>query len=363
VVTVILAPVRPGIIFTAMHRTLSGLLLFVLATGGRARAESNEYTVLVREGLPATFEVPFSVPYAGLVVIDAEWKGTRLLFFGVEGPGGVEIARRSGPSPQRLDVTVEDARVAAGTRWKLTVKALAARGEAEGTVRISVPDAPEVVARREAERHPPPPPPPPPPAWAVPAAMPEGTPPEIARVFAGLESYRSAVWPPDGGPPDACGWQQDFLRFATTARERLGDSGAARDVPTFRYFGRMGAAVRSVEELRASRDPLLAGPVPADPVERRTWLVERKELIRPIERALDELTELLRGGHAPALEDERWVPRLNACLTACERFFDARVRLGDAPSAPNRELAEAQWDRIRAAGRVLDALAALAPPP
>ena len=346
-----------------MRRLLSGLLLFVIAMGGRARADSNAYTVVVREGLPATFEIPFSVPYAGIVVIDAEWKGPRLLFFGVEGPGGVAIARRSGPSPQRLDVTVDDGRAAAGASWKLTVKALAARGEAAGTVRISVPDAPDVVARREAERHPPPPPPPPPPAWAVAAAMPEGTAPEIARVFTALESYRSVVWPPDGGPPDACGWQQDLLRYATTVRDRLAETDAARDVPTFRYFGRVGAAVRNVEELRVSRDPILAGPVPTDPTKRRGWLVERNEQIRPIERSLDELTELLRGGHAPALEDERWVARLNACLTACERFFDERVRLGDVPSASNRELAEAQWARIRAAGRVLDAFAHLVPPP
>ena len=65
-----------------------------------------------------------------------------------------------------------------------------------------------------------------------------------------------------------------------------------------------------------------------------------------------------RGGvpfHAPALAEERWVPRLTACLTACERFFDDRVRLGSEEMAPNRELAEAQWDRVLAAARVLEA--------
>jgi hypothetical protein len=101
---------------------------------------------------------------------------------------------------------------------------------------------------------------------------------------------------------------------------------------------------------------MLAGPVPDDRDLRRDWLMARYELVRPIERSLDELTELVRGGHAPALEDEPWVPRLTACLTACERYYDERVRLGGGENAPNQDLAAAQWDRILAAGRVFDAL-------
>jgi hypothetical protein len=46
---------------------------------------------------------------------------------------------------------------------------------------------------------------------------------------------------------------------------------------------------------------------------------------------------------------------LTACLTACERFFDERVRFGGAELAPNQSLAAAQWARILAAQRVLDA--------
>jgi hypothetical protein len=117
----------------------------------------------------------------------------------------------------------------------------------------------------------------------------------------------------------------------------------------------MSDVIGSVDRLRGGTDPVVAGPVPADANERHDWLLARNEIVRPIERSLDQLTELLRNGHAPSLEDERWLPRLTACLTACERFFDDRVRFGGDELAPNRALAAAQWERILAAQRVLDA--------
>jgi hypothetical protein len=117
---------------------------------------------------------------------------------------------------------------------------------------------------------------------------------------------------------------------------------------------RLGEAIRGVEMLRTSKDPVIAGPVPGDRLRRQDWLIARSEIVRPIERSLDVLTELLRGGHAPALQNEVWLPRLNACLTACERHFEERVRLGDEDAA-NGDLSAAQWDRILAAGRMLAA--------
>jgi hypothetical protein len=139
-------------------------------------------------------------------------------------------------------------------------------------------------------------------------------------------------------------------------RDRLGDHGAAPDVPTLRYFARLAEAIRSVDALRTGTDPAIAGPVPVNRDERRDWLIARNEIVRPIERSLDELTELLRRGHAPALEGELWLPRFTACLTACERFYDDRVRFGGDENAPNRDLAAAQWDRVLAAGHVFEAL-------
>ena len=86
-------------------------------------------------------------------------------------------------------------------------------------------------------------------------------------------------------------------------------------MPTLRYFARVADVIKSIEALRSSTDPAIAGPVPEERYDRRDWLIGRAEIVRPIERSLDQLTELVRGGHAPALEDERWLPRFNACLT------------------------------------------------
>jgi hypothetical protein len=219
-----------------------------------------------------------------------------------------------------------------------------------------VPDAPEVVARREAELHPPPPPPPPPPAWTLAKAAPRGATAEIARVYEAVEALRAAVLDRRDGPADACSWQIGFLEYAVASRDRMGDRGTAPDVPALRYFARLADAIRSVDLLRTGTSSVIAGPVPVNRDNRRDWLIARNEIVRPIERSLDELTELLRGGHAPALEDESWLPRFTACLTACERYYDERVRFGGDENAPNRELAAAQWDRILAADRIFESL-------
>jgi hypothetical protein len=320
-------------------------------------ATSWDYTISVPDGREATFELPFVVEYAGAVTIEASWSGPRLLFFGVEGPGGSGLARRSGPSPQRLDLDANPTTMSGGTAWKLTIKALPARGEASGRLRVTAPDAPEVVARREALLHPPPPPPPPPPAWTLAKAAPQGASAGVDRVYAAVDGFRAAVIDAKAGRADACTWQIEFLKYAAESRDRMGERATAPDVPTLRYFGRLADAIRSVDLLRTGTSHVIAGPIPVGREERRDWLMARNEIVRPIERSLDELTELLRGGHAPALEDEAWLPRFTACLTACERFYDERVRLGGDENAPNAELAAAQWDRVLAAGRVFESFA------
>jgi hypothetical protein len=332
------------------------LLPLVLVACGLTSTEAayQDYTIAVPDGREATFVVPIAVDHAGPVTIDANWTGPRLLFFGVEGPGHISLARRSGPSPQQVGFTVDAAALAQGTNFKLTVKALPARGEASGSLRVTTPDAPEVVAQREAELHPPPPPSPPPPAWTLRTNAPASASPDTVHVYDAMEEFRSALLGTANSPADACTWQIGFLRYGVAARDRLGNQGAAPDVPTLRYFARLAAAIRAVDGLRTSADPVLAGPIPENPDDRRDWLFARNEIVRPIERSLDELTELLRHGHAPALEQEAWLPRLTACLTACERYYDERVRLGGDDEAPNQELAAAQWNRILAAMRVFE---------
>jgi hypothetical protein len=341
-----------------MRRLHLGLALATLLVPAAARAESWEYAIHVPDGMPATFELPFRVPHAGPVVLDVTWKGARPLWFGVDMPGQPAVYRRSGPSPQRIDLLAEEAHLAPAGTWKLTVKALPVRGEVTGTVKVTVADSPAVVAKREAALHPPPPPPPPPPAWTLPAVPPAGATPEVARLYRSTETFRAAVLPKEPGPDDACLWQTGFLIYAAGVRDRAGRGAVPQDAPTLRYFARLAAAIRRVETLRTSADPVLAGPVPDELLARRIWLTQRYEQVRPIERSLDELNELLRRGHAPKLEAEVWLPRLNACLTACERYFDERVRLGSGAAAPNAELAAAQWNRVKAAGGVLDSFAA-----
>jgi hypothetical protein len=343
---------RAGIIFAAMLRLPLLILALALAGPRPTHAASWDASFNVAEGMAGTFELPFPVAFPGTVVVEARWSGPRPVFFGVDGPSKLSMARRSGPSPQRIEIEAEPAHAGAGVVWKLTVKALAARGAVDGRVTVTVPDDPVVVAMREAANRPPPPTPPPPPPWMVRTEAPRDATRSLVDAFRAVEAYRAIVVAP-GGPVDACSWQQEFLRYAASARDRLASPGTPPDVPTLRFFSRLAAAVQAVEELRSSSDPVLAGPVPEDREHRRDWLIARAERVRPVERRLDELTELLRRGHAPALEDERWVPRFTACLTACERNFDERVRLGNEAIAPNRELAEAQWDRILAAAGIL----------
>jgi hypothetical protein len=311
----------------------------------------------VPDGREATFSVPFSVEYAGAVTIDAAWDGPRLLFFGVEGPGRISVVRRSGPSPQQVRFEVDAAGMARGTDFKLTVKALPARGEATGRVRVTTPDAPSVVAQREAALHPPPPPPPPPPAWTLRVDPPQASSADTVRVYEAVEAFRSAVLAAPDVVADACTWQIGFLKYETGERDRLGRQGAVPDVPTLRYYARLAEAIRGIDTLRTSANKVIAGPIPKDRDERRDWLFSRNEIVRPIERSLDELSELLRRGHAPTLQEEAWLPRMTACITACERYYDERVRLGGDDLASNRELAAAQWKRILSAEHVLAAWA------
>ena len=72
------------------------------------------------------------------------------------------------------------------------------------------------------------------------------------------------------------------------------------------------------------------------------------------------MLSLLQRGHAPDLDDEEWPLRLVSCLTACERYFEQRARLGEK-RAGNRDLALTQWPRVLSAGQAISSLVELTP--
>lgn len=342
-----------------MRRFALSALIAAGLTASSPRAETVTYAIAVPPDGAASYELPIRVAHAGRLVVDATWSGGRLLALRlVRGEGTGPVVRRSGPSPQRIDLEVTRGDLAAGALlWSLEIRALAARDRADGSIRVSVPDPPEIVAARARAAAPPPPPPRVPDPWAVAKPAPAEAPERLARLFAGVEDLRRAVY---GADPftvrDACGWQTDLMRWLAARRDGLAAGGAPFSPESLRFVGELARAVRSVEDLRTSANPLIAGPVPKEPLRRRAWLAARRDAVRPIERDLDALSDRSRRGHVPELRGERWLPRLIACLTATERYFEARVRV--APGvAEGAELAEAQWPRILATAPAFDALA------
>jgi len=346
---------------TVLNRLALLLAALAALAGTAAEGATYRYLLDVRDGSDSAFEVEFEAPHPGTLAVAAEWDGTRILSFRLDGPGDPSfVGRRSGPSPQRMEVAFADAAPAGGRKLKLSIRALPGRGIAKGTLTLEIPDAPEIVEERRKAAEPPPPPPPQPDPWTVPAMVPQGASPAVEQLFAAVERYRALVVGRGFDPlPDACGWRVDLLRRLADWREGASAGRPGPAVPDMRYLGRLAATARQVGELRDSKDPILGGPAPTDSLRKRAWEQVRKEQIRPLERELDSLTESLRGGFAPGLRAEAWLPRLIACLTACERYFEERVRLG-VEEASNADLAKAQWDSILAA---VGALEKLGPPP
>lgn len=341
---------------------LAGLLL-ALATSSAAVADRRTFALEILDGQDATFEIPFEVDYAGAVVVEAAWTGNRLVSFRIEQPTGLGVAtRRSGPSPQKLETWVSEGILEKSRSWKIVIRALPARGLASGTVHLSVPDAPEVAAAREAEAAPAPPPPPPPDPITVPRRAPPGASRDVAALVAAVEPLRALVFPtPEAAVSDPCGWQREMLRWLGAAIDAAAAGRPVASDAGIRFGVRLAAAIRDVEALRLSTNPVLAGPAPADPVGRREWVSTRALELRPLERQLDLLAEQWKGGYAEGLTEGAWPARLLGCLVACERHFEERPRVEPEPAA-NADLVAAEWDRILAAAGALDALAPFAPP-
>lgn len=321
-------------------------------------AETLLYSLEVPDGSSVTYEVPFEPRHLGAGTILAEWDGHRVLAFRLESPGPwSKKYRRNGPSPQRIDFRVDERGLDSGP-WKLTIFALAGAGGGSGSIRIDLP----------VEARPSPPPLPAPPE--APAAAPERKPWERPRrALAGLpnhwsryqtltEEFRRTVV--DDSVPDACSWQSDFLRYLVSRLDALIEHGEPPDPRTAKLLADLAEAIDLIESLRTSRDPGIAGPPPREVKAARQWMIERRERYMVVEGKLDDLIRKIRRGHAPEVDGYEWPLRLVSCMTACERHFEARVRIG-ADRAANRALAAAQWERVLLARRVIGAAVDLLP--
>jgi len=338
-------------------------VLVAVCLAGPAAAEIRPYTFEIPDGQAVSFELEFQIDHPGTLSIVAEWSGPRILSFRLERtPGRVHQARRSGPSPQAIELDVDPWDLEHDPVWTLTIRALGGRGAGSGTVTLHLPE-PEPPEVPHLEQQPPPPPPPPAlEPWEREQSPPSSATDQEIHLFRSVESFRQhAVGGQADSVADACRWQSDLLRYLAGWRDALVASGEIPPVSSRRYLDRVVKAIRRVEELRESEDPILAGPVPTDSMRRRAWMSLRRQKIDPLEHELDALAGMVRNGHAPELEDQTWPERLLSCLAACERYFEQRVRLGPE-RAINQELAATQWPPLLAAGEALEALVYLAPP-
>jgi len=332
------------------------IALAAMLVGGSVHAEVLRYSLEIRDREATSYVVEIPVRHPGLLRIDVEWPGSRTLAFRVEGPGQPLVkTRRAGPSPQHLEVEVTQDTIVDGKPWQLHVRSLPDRGRAEGILTVTLPSPEDAVNPQESlessssapEVDP----------WARSRAAPADAPASVAQVFGRIESYRAWVVDQNGAlRQDACGWQSDLLRYLAERRDGLEESGGGVDEATARYFLRLAHTIRNIDELRSSDDPILAGPAPETELRRRAWETVRRQRIEPLEHELDALGETVRRGYVTDLAERRWPMRLVGCLTACERYFEQRTRLGEGRAA-NADLAQAQWDGILAAADALDALA------
>ncbi|HET9298321.1 MAG TPA: hypothetical protein VFO11_00160, partial [Candidatus Polarisedimenticolaceae bacterium] len=241
-----------------------------------------------------------------------------------------------GPSPQRLRVEILPATLAAGPVQRvLLLKSRDAREAGTGKITLTLPDDPAVVRAREEAAKPKPPPPPPPDPWTVAAASPAGATAQVVHVFATVEMYRVQVIAPDGvRRPDACGWQDDLLRAVAQWRDGVPlDAGAASVLEA------IAAGVHTVEALRTTQDPILAGPTPDPGLRQRAWASLREQRLRPLHADLDVLTERASRGLPPSMAGATWPARMVACLVSGERQIEGALagRAPDAAPTPGPE--------------------------
>jgi hypothetical protein len=339
------------------------LLLAVVLAGaasGELRAETLRYALDVPDGDSVTYLLDLDVRFPGTLRVRAEWPGPRSLSFKLTPPEQAYGALlRSGPSPQELEATIEPEGFEAGS-WQLRIFALAGRGGGKGSLVIELPGPEtEMPEKVETGEHPVERPEPEP--WMKPFRPAGAVRTDWLPFLEATERYRSELFDdPYRTPHDVCQWQAPLMRYFSDRRASLLSDSSVPSEATAKFLDRLASAITSVDRLRTSDDPLVNGPAPGDPALRNAWLKLRTGKIDPVEDELDQLLSLLQRGHVPDLEKQDWPLRLVSCLTACERYFEQRARVGEK-RAGNRDLAIAQWPRILSAGRVISTLVELTP--
>ena len=335
----------------------------MLSVGGPALAGTLDYVIEIKNRVPATYSLEIPVQYPGTLTIEADWDCSRILTFKLRSTGSLpRRVRRSGPSPQKLELDVRETDLEAGQYYRLDISSLPAGGEGQGRLRIHVPDSPQVLRQKELDALPPEPVLPQPEWWAVPTSPPAGSSKALADLYREVEAFRSRVMiSPLETAPDLCRWQTALLEHMTGLRNRLAEGGTVPDEATLRFYHKITTSVRQVEELKNSNDPMLVGPPPRNHRDRTTWLRMRSRHVKPIEHELDILLDMPKDGYVPELEGLEWPYRLVSCLMACERNFEERTRSG-AEQGTNQELADETWPIIVAAAEALEALDRLAVP-
>jgi len=319
---------------------------------GSAMAGMLVYELPIEDGRRLSYEVGVPARHPGLLTVEAEWTGPRVIAFRLEGPG--PAAHRSGPSPQRLEVQLDAKAIAAAEPYRLSIRSLPMRGAGTATLRVFVPDPPRTESVPGAAT-------PPHEDSTSPTLreLPEGSPASWHRLTRSTERFRGSI--ADRSVPDACRWQTAMLAYADGVRERLIDGGPTPSRITRKALRQIAGSIERVEAQRLSDDPLLSDPQEHSEEEIRSWARLRQRQVQTLKEHLDSVRSDLRRGYAPELASEPWPLRLVGCITACERFFDERALRGPE-RATNVDLARAQWKRMLAAQQLLEALVSLGPP-
>ena len=323
-------------------------------------AETLRYGLQIPDGDSVTYLLDLDVRHPGELTVKADWNGPRNLSFKLTPPDRAYGALlRSGPSPQEMETTIKAEGFRAGV-WTLRIFALSGKGLGEGSLVVELPGprskVPEVEEREAETIHRPEPEP-----WMRPFHPSSPVRTDLVPFLEATERYRANLFGRDyEAPHDVCQWQAPLMRYLAESRASMLSGSTRPSETTGEFLKHLATAIDSVDEMRRTKDPLVNGPAPGDTAMRNAWLKLRTRKIRPVEDELDQLLSLLQRGHAPDLDDEEWPLRLVSCLTACERYFEQRARLGEK-RAGNRDLALTQWPRVLSAGQAISSLVELTP--